>query len=130
MKARAEKRVAPRQELQPLMIKGFTSLDHRTLVSRSGQIIEASKTGFCLHIKRKDLLPKQFRDALSLAPLEGTRILLTVADMDLELSGTVKRTKRLGKDTYEIGIDYSEDAPEYWRECLLDLLPRPGEMED
>jgi hypothetical protein len=124
-----EKRVAPRQDLQPLQIKGITSLDHRTLVSRDGQIIEASKTGFCLRINRKDLLPKQFRDALSLAALEGGRILLTIADMDLELSGTVKRTRRIGKEMYELGIDYSDDAPEYWRECLMDLLPRPGEME-
>ena len=25
---------------------------------------------------------------------------------------------------YEIGIDYTQDAPDYWRECLCDLLPR------
>ena len=127
---KAEKRVAPRQDLQPLEITGFTSLDHRGLVARKGQIVEASKTGFCLHINRKDLLPKELRDSLSLHSIEGSRIVLIVEQMDLELSGTIKRTRRQGKDIFEIGIDYSEDAPEYWRECLLDLLPRPGEMED
>ncbi|MCM2280775.1 MAG: hypothetical protein NDI61_02890 [Bdellovibrionaceae bacterium] len=88
--------------------------------------MEASKTGFCLHVRRKDLLPKQFRDVLSISPLEGDRVMLTLADMGLEISGTIKRTSRVNKDVFAIGIDFSEDAPEYWRECLLDLLPRPG----
>lgn len=126
----AEKRIAPRQDLEPLKISQFTSLDHRTIVARSGAIVEASKTGFCLQINRKDLVPKQFRESLSLQALEGDKILLKVEQMDLELSGTIKRTTRKGKDIFEIGIDYSEDAPEYWRECLLDLLPKPGEMND
>jgi hypothetical protein len=128
--AKVDRRIAQRENLEPLQIKGFTSLDHRTMVARVGKIVEASKTGFCLHINRKDLLPKQFREALSLAALEGDRIMLVVDQMDLELSGTVKRTNRKGKDVYEIGVDYSEEAPEYWRECLMDLLPRPGEMKD
>jgi len=121
-----EKRIAPRTELEPIEISAFTSLDHLTLVARSGVIVEASKTGFCLQVKRKDLLPKVFREALSLTALEGDRVMLKIPKMNLELSGTVKRTARRGKDLYEIGIDYSEDAPEYWRECLVDLLPRPG----
>ncbi len=125
-----EKRVAPRMDLEPLEIAAFTSLNHMTLVSRTGLIIEASKTGFCLHIDRRDLIPKAFRDSLSLHQLEGDRVMLTIPQMNLELAGTVKRTARLGKDTFELGIDYTDDAPEYWRECLLDLLPRPGEFTD
>lgn len=126
----AEKRVAPRTELEPIQITAITSLDHLTLLSRSGQIMEASKTGFCMQVRRKDLVPKQFRETLSLQELEGGRVILTIADMGLEISGTIKRTARLGKDIFEIGVDYSEDAPEYWRECLLDLLPRPGGYTD
>jgi hypothetical protein len=125
---RIEKRQAPRMDIEPLEVTAFTSLDHRTLLSRSGLIIEASTTGFCLHVDRKDLVPKVFRDSLSLKALEGDRVMLMIPQMNLEISGTVKRTTRLGKNTFEIGIDYSQDAPEYWRECLLDLLPRPGEF--
>ncbi len=125
----AQKRAAPRTELEPIEVTAFTSLDHLTMLSRSGQIVEASKTGFCLRVRRKDLVPRQFRETLSLKALEGDRVMLTLADMGLEISGTIKRTSRLGKDVFEIGIDYSQDAPEYWRECLLDLLPRPGGFE-
>lgn len=124
-----ENRVAPRMDLDPLEITALTSLDHRTLLSRTDYIIKASKTGFCLHVLRKDLVPKVFRESLSLAALEGGRVLLTVSKMNLELSGTIRRTARLDKESFEFGIDYSDDAPEYWRECLIDLLPRPGEFD-
>lgn len=56
--------------------------------------------------------------------------MLQIDEMNLELSGTVKRTKMVGRGVFEIGIDFSEDAPDYWRECLLDLLPTPDEMPD
>jgi hypothetical protein len=124
------RRVAARQEVNPLEINGFTSLDHMTLLSRKGFIVDASSSGFLLHMKRTDLVPKQFRNTLSLKPLEGDQVLLTIPAMNLEIGGVIARTRRISKDLYEIAIDYSADAPEYWRECLVDLLPRPGEFED
>ena len=124
-----DKRIAPRHDIHPIEISSFTSLDHMTLLTRHGHIIDASLTGFLLHIDRAELVPQQFRGTLSLDALTGDQILLTIAKMDLEIGGTIARTKRINKETFEIAIDFSADAPEYWRECLLDLLPLPGEME-
>lgn len=50
--------------------------------------------------------------------------------MNLDLDGTVNRTLHKGRGNFEIAIEFSRDVPEYWRECLIDLLPAPGEMED
>lgn len=100
-----------------------------TLLSRTGWIVDASTSGFLLHIDRKDIVPQQFRETLSLAALEGDQVILMIDQMDLEIGGKITRTKRLSKDVYEIAIDYSQDAPQYWRECLLELLPKPGEMD-
>jgi len=125
----AERRIAPREEIHPIAIKKFTSLDHKTLLSRTGRIVDASTSGFLLHIDRKDIVPQQFREMLSLAALEGDQVILMIDQMDLEIGGKIARTKRLSKDVYEIAIDYSQDAPKYWRECLLELLPKPGEMD-
>lgn len=128
-KAKAQpSRVAPRQEIERIEIKGFTSLDHMTLLSRTGHIVNASTSGFLLHLDRKDLVPKQFREQLSIEALEGDQVLLTIPVMDLEISGKITRTKRVNKDTYEIAVDYTDDSPEYWRELLLDMLPKPGEL--
>ncbi len=121
-------RIAPRQKMERLEISGFTSLDHMTLLSRHGHIVDASSSGFLLHVDRKELVPKQFREKLSIEVLEGDQVLLTIPLMNLEISGKIARTKRVNKETYEIAVDYSDDSPEYWRELLLEMLPKPGDL--
>lgn len=125
-----DRRIAPRETVDPIEIRGFTSLDHMTLLSRRGFIVEASTTGFLLNVSRKDLVPKQFKNELSLEALLGDKVILMIEPMNLELSGKIARTKRLTKDLFEIAIDYSEDSPEYWREILVDMLPRGADYED
>ena len=49
--------------------------------------------------------------------------------MNLELDGKIARTSYIGDGVFEIAVDFSETAPTYWRECLLDLLPDQGEFE-
>jgi hypothetical protein len=124
-----DRRHAPREAVDSIEIRGFTSLDHMTLLSRSGWIMDASKTGFLLYVERKALVPKKYREVLSLDELHGDRVLLMIEQMNLEIGGKIARTKRISKDLYEIAIDFSEDAPEYWREILLEMLPRPGELD-
>ena len=118
-----------REDVHPIRIAGFMSLDHLTMIARDGHIVDASITGFLLRIERKALLPKRFREALSLDSLNGSKVLLRLDELNLEIGGTIARTRRPNKDMFEIAVDFSDDAPEYWRQCLLDLLPRPGEMD-
>jgi hypothetical protein len=125
----SDRRYAPREKVDPIEIRGFTSLDHMTLLSRTGSIVDISKTGFLLHIERKNIVPKQFRETLSLAELEGDRVILMIEPLNLEVGGKIVRSKRITKDLYEIVIDFSEDAPEYWRECLVEMLPRASDYE-
>ena len=117
---------AARESLEPLPIRGLTSIDHMTLLARKGFLVEASTTGFLLEIERRDLAPKSFRDSLSLKELEGDKVYLMIDAMNLEVGGVITRTHRLNKDRWQIAVDFREDAPEYWRECLLELLPKPG----
>jgi hypothetical protein len=100
-----------------------------TLLSRIGHIVDASKTGFLLHVERKNLVPKKFRETLSLAELEGDRVILMIEPLNLEITGKIIRSKRITKELYEIVIDFSDDAPEYWRECLVEMLPRASDYE-
>ncbi len=119
----AERRVAPREDVEPIPIRALTSLDHMTLLSRSGHIVEASKTGFLLEIERKNLVPRHFRENINLDEIVGDRILLMIDPLNLELGGRVVRVQKFNKDVYQIAIDFSDDSPEYWRECLMDFLP-------
>lgn len=129
LSGRAAELRAPREDVHPIRVSGFTSLDHLTMIARDAHIVDASTTGFLLRLNRSSLLPKQFKGALSLADLEGAKVLIRLEELNLEISGVVARTKRGTKDSFDVAIDFSDDAPEFWRECLMDLLPRPGDLD-
>jgi hypothetical protein len=125
----SNRRVAPRKEISPLEVSSVSSLENLAKIARFAQIIEASTTGFLLIVKREDLIPAALRKNLTIDSLHGTKVLLHLPQMNIEISGRIARTQLLGKKGFEIGVDYADDAPEYWRECLVDLLPAPGEFD-
>lgn len=128
-KSNLNRRISPRTEIAPLEVSSLSSLENLSKIARYGEIIEASTSGFLLIVKREDLIPSQLRKNLNIDQLVGTMVLIYLPQMNLEISGKIARTRLLGKKGYEIGIDYTSDAPEYWRECLFDLLPKPGELD-
>lgn len=127
--SKGNKRVAPRKEVSPIHISYLTSLDDFAKIAKNSEIVEASASGLLLLVKREDLIPTALRKNLTLDCLIGDRVFMHLEDMNLEISGVITRTQLLGKKGFYVAVDYSDEAPEYWRECLLDLLPTPGEMD-
>ena len=127
---RSEKRYFERKPLDPLAIQGLISISDLTPIADGGQLVEASPSGFRLEIKRDDLCDPVLRNNLSLDSIEGLQISIFIPAMDLDITGLIARTHYRGDSVFEIGIDYTSDAPEYWRECLCDLLPDPGELSE
>jgi hypothetical protein len=130
VKTKVERRIAPRKEISPLHVAYVTSLTDFARIAKNCEIVEASASGLLLLIRREDLIPVSLRKTLSLDVLIGESIFMHLEELNLEMSGTIARTQLLGKKGFYLAIDYSEDAPEYWRECLMDLLPIPGELEE
>lgn len=116
-------RQAPRKEISPLTLDSFNSMESLEKIATYGEIIEASSSGILINFKREDFVKKELRSNLNLDSLIGHKVYFTIHEMDLEISGTVARTKFLGKKGFQVAVDFSSDAPEYWRECLIDLLP-------
>lgn len=124
---KSERRVAPRKQLNYITVKNLALLEPFTIIAKGAELVDASSTGFLLHIHRNELIPKHLRGNLSLKPLEGEKIMLRIDQMELDLDGKISRTRFIGNGIFEIAIDFSAEAPEYWRECLLDLLPSSEE---
>lgn len=124
------RRSAPRKDVTPLRISGVSLLENLAKIANGGQLVEASTSGFLLLVQRDNLVPAELRRNLSLDTLMNQKVLIHLQDFNLEVSGRVARTRLRGKQGFEIGVDYSDDAPEYWRQCLVDLLPAPGEIEE
>jgi hypothetical protein len=129
-KTTSDRRVSPRKEVTPIHVAYMTSLADFTKIAVNCEIVEASSSGLLLWIRREDLMPSSLKKTLTLDVLRGENVFLHLQDMNIEISGAIARTQLLGKKGFHVAIDYSEDAPEYWRECLMDLLPTPGELEE
>jgi hypothetical protein len=122
-KIRENGRVAPRKLVEGLHVRNLTALDRFSVIARSAVLVDVSSTGMLLHVDRKQLLPKVLRENLTLQSIEGEHIMLQILEMDLEIDGRITRTRLIGKGVYEVAVDFVDEAPEYWRECLVDLMP-------
>jgi hypothetical protein len=116
-------RAAPRRELGSLSLDSFASSEDLEKLASYGLLIEASITGLLIRFKREDFIKKELRTQLNIDSLKGQKVYFRIHEMDLEISGIVRRTEFQGKKGFLVAVDYSHDAPEYWRECLMDLLP-------
>ena len=116
-------RSSPRKDLAQLTLDSFSSLENLEKLAKHGKIIEASTSGILIHFNREDFIKKELRTNLNIDSLLGLKVFFNIHEMDLEISGKIARTQFLGKKGFYIAVDYSSDAPEYWRECLMDLLP-------
>lgn len=125
---KAERRVAARKIVDFIHISELTSLSSYSVIAREGVIIDASQSGLLLKIERLQLVPKEFRENLSLVGLVGHQVVMYLPQMNLDLDGTITRADHVGKGHFEIAITFSADVPEYWRDCLVELLPAPGEI--
>lgn len=128
--AKPKVRVAERKQVEAISVSEVTSLTNYQVIARQASIVDASTSGFRLAIDRKDLVPQDLRDHLTLDQLLGQQVAMFLPQMNLDLDGRVSRTKHVGGGLFEIAIEFSDEVPDYWRECLVDLLPGPGEINE
>lgn len=126
----AERRIAERKTVASIEVSELTSLNQYKVLARAGAITNASTSGLQMTIDRKDLIPKELRENLTLNDLVGQQVVMFLPQMNLDLDGTIMRADHIGRGLFNVGIKFSEEVPLYWRECLIDLLPAPGEIDE
>ncbi len=126
---KAERRIAARKVVDFIHVAELTSLSNYTVLAHEGVIIDASQSGFLLRVERTQLVPKELKGNLTMESLVGQQVVMYLPQMNLDLDGTVTRADHVGKGSFEIAVTFSDEVPEYWRDCLVDLLPAPGEID-
>ena len=122
------RRQAERKSVGYIRVKDLTTLDDYKVIASHGLIVDASTAGFLIEADRSDLC-QRLKDKLSLQEITGHHVVLYLPQMILDLEGFVTRTSHVGQGIFHIAVEFSQDTPEYWRKCLYDFLPQPGEME-
>ncbi|HPI40788.1 MAG TPA: hypothetical protein PLJ21_08275 [Pseudobdellovibrionaceae bacterium] len=121
-------RKASRKEIAKLHLNRISNMDNLSKIASEGVVTQISATGILLMVKRTHLVPQYLRQNLNLDALLGVRLLIHIHELNLEISGTVSRTAFKGTHGFLIALDFSNDAPAYWRECLVELLPTETEV--
>lgn len=122
-------RKSSRKKTHPIQLSKIVLGNNQIRFASGGALVEVSSNGFKIILNRDELCIQKYRQQLNLDDLVGEEIWIHLLDLDLVIDGIVKRTKFLGKGVFEIGIDYSHTAPDYWRDSLVDLLPNPQEFD-
>ena len=108
-------------------IAEMKTTDRLTVLVHHGTILNASATGLLIRVERDALSPEILWHNVPLTTIEGEHVVMQIVEMALEIDGKIVRARQAAPTWYEIAIDFTDNAPEYWRECLADLLPGLGE---
>lgn len=125
----ANRRKAERKAVDSIEVTELTSLNQYKVLARAASITNASSSGLLMTLNRKDLVPRELRENISMQDLVGQQVVMFLPQMNLDLDGRVVRAQHVGRGIFVIAIQFSDEVPLYWRECLIDLLPAPGEIE-
>lgn len=112
-----------RKPVNEVFIQGVKELASGKVFFNRAQIVDISPTGLLFHVRREDLASAELRSHLTLDSIHGKSVCFKIEIMDTYIEGIVARTQFKGKEGFVIAVDFREDAPEYWRECLVELLP-------
>jgi hypothetical protein len=126
---KSDRRYALRKKVEGVQFNDLTIVTSYSILAKCGRIVDASTSGFLIEIERQDLVPEELRKNLSLEATLGQQVALYLPQMNLDLDGTVTRASHVGRGRFVMAVDFSFDVPEYWRACLIDLLPAPGEID-
>lgn len=123
------KRQNRRKDVATIIVEDITALNDYNMIIKEGIIVDASIDGFLMQVNRKDL-NNEYQDTLSLDKMLGMQVALFLPQMNLDLDGFVMRTHHKGNGVFDLYIEFSSEVPDYWRECLVELLPDDEELED
>ena len=96
----------------------IVSLSKKEILSRRSQLAGVTKEGLTVHSNKKFFLipEKEFSRFLN-QPVE-----LFLSQYEIPFYGVITKICPLKKDLFEICIDFMENTPLYYRECVKDLL--------
>ena len=112
------------QRIKGIKAASITLSNEDNLIVKKAFISQVSPTGFNLTFNYRDLVPESLKFQLHLHSLWYKNIHMYIPDMEMDLEGKVIGTRHMGKGNFEVNIEFFQEVPQYWGECLFDLWPK------
>ena len=114
------------KEIQKVKACSITFYNEENIIVKKAIISEVTTSGFKLILNYRNLVPDSLKFQLHLSKLWYKNIRVYIPDMEMDWEGKVIGTQHLGKGRFEVNIEFFQEVPHYWRECLFDLWPKPN----
>ena len=109
----------PRRPFKPkLRFEELFTLDNDKTFVKKGRLTRINLGGFVLRFKRQDLTVKES----ALQTLIHRPAGFVVKEFETELHGSVKSFQLSDKNNYRAEIGYLEQTPDFYKQCVMDLL--------
>ena len=102
----------------------ITFSDAEDILVKKAFVSEVTSKGFKLILNYRDLVSESLKLELDLHSLYHKNIHAYIPDMEMDWAGKVTGSRHLGKGNFEVNIEFFQQEPKYWRECLFDLWPK------
>lgn len=120
-----------RKEVAEIFVLNVRNIKTQEVLFSRAEVLDVSPSGLLLLVKRDEIVALSLRSTLTMSLIHDISVGFTIEVMDNYIEGIIKRSKPHGRGEFLIAVDFSADAPEYWRESLVDLLPgKQGFDED
>lgn len=96
----------------------FSLKDDKTF-AKKGRLISITTEGFVFHLKKKDMCSSEdsYLDKLINQPVG-----FVLSEFEVELHGVIKNFHLVNKNIWEVGADYLDKTPYFYKQCVVALL--------
>jgi hypothetical protein len=119
-----------RKDVSEIYVLNIKNLKTKEVMFSRAEVLDVSVTGLLLKVTRDEIVAMALRSTLTMGFLHDVPVGFSIEVMDTYIEGVITRSKPLGRGEFLIAVDFRDDAPDYWRESLVDLLPGKEEDED
>lgn len=106
---------------ETIKVSQFSLIKTSDIIAQQAFLFQVSPKGFYLRLDRKDL-PKKLKSNLTLHSICNRDVTMHLPQLDFGLDGTITHTRHIGRGVFELFIQFFDNVPNYWSDCLLDML--------
>ena len=106
---------------ETIKVSQFSLLKTSDVIAQQAFLFQVSPKGFYLRLNRKDL-QKKLKSHLSLGSIRNRDVTMHLPQLNFGLDGKIAHTQHIGNGIFELFIQFFDNVPSYWSDCLMDML--------
>ena len=104
-----------------LEVTQLSLMSNSKITIKSARLFQVSPDGLYINLERKNL-PSSLKKDLNLDSLLNKEIAMNLSIMNIQLNGLITNARYTGGGVFEIFVQFLNNTPRYWYDCLMDVI--------